>query len=69
MELLTTGTFDAIAQVKKLGSRLLAATIILMFMSVCVALLNWSENVEIIFFLAAWLLLIISENKAAFLKD
>jgi hypothetical protein len=52
-----------------LGSRLLAATIILMLMSVCLAFFDWSENVEIIFFLSAWLLLIISENKAAFLKD
>lgn len=69
MELLTTGAFDAKAQVKKLGSRLLAATIILMLMSVCLAVFNWSENVEIVFFLSAWLLLIISENKAAFLKD
>jgi ABC-type polysaccharide/polyol phosphate export permease len=69
MELLTTGTFDAVAQVKRLGSRLLAATIILMLMSVCLAFFDWSENVEIIFFLSAWLLLIISENKAAFLKD
>ncbi|MEY4805436.1 MAG: hypothetical protein RL331_1962 [Bacteroidota bacterium] len=69
MELLTTGAFDAKSQVKKLGSRLLAATIILMLMSVCLAVFNWSENVEIVFFLSAWLLLIISENKAAFLKD
>jgi hypothetical protein len=69
MELLTTGAYDAVAQVKKLGSRLLAASIILMLMSVCLALFAWSENVEIIFFLSAWLLMIISENKAAFLKD
>ena len=69
MELLTTGAFDAKAQVKKLGSRLLAATIILMLMSVCLAVFNWSENIEIVFFLSAWLLFIISENKAAFLKD
>ena len=69
MELLNTGAFDAKAQVKKLGSRLLAATIILMLMSVCLAVFNWSENIEIVFFLSAWLLFIISENKAAFLKD
>jgi hypothetical protein len=54
---------------KKLGARLLASSIIFMLMSICLALFAWSETVEIIFFLSAWLLLIISENKAAFLKN
>jgi hypothetical protein len=54
---------------KKLGARFLASTVIFMLMSICLAIFSWSETVEIIFFLIAWLLLIISENKAAFLKD
>jgi hypothetical protein len=54
---------------KKLGARLLASSVIFMLMSFCLAVFAWSETVEIIFFLGAWLLLIISENKPAFLKD
>lgn len=69
MELMLHGSYDAVLQLKKLGARLLASTIIFMLMSICLAIFSWSESVEIIFFLSAWLLLIISENKAAFLKD
>lgn len=69
MDLMLHGSYNAVLHLKKLGARLLAGTIIFMLMSVCLALFAWPETVEIIFFLCAWLLLIISENKAAFLKD
>jgi hypothetical protein len=69
MELMVNGTYNVSAQLKKLGSRLLAATIIFMLMSLCLALFSWSSTAEIYFFLSAWLLLIVYENKAAFLKD
>lgn len=69
MELMMHGSYNAVFHLKKLGARLLATTVIFMLMSVCLALFAWSESAEIIFFLSAWLLLIISENKAAFLKD
>ena len=69
MELMLQGSYNAVLHLKKLGARLLASTVIFMLMSVCLALFAWSESAEIIFFLSAWLLLIISENKAAFLKD
>ena len=69
MELLLTGTYQAQTQLKKLGSRLLAATIVMMLMCLCLAIFQWSEPTEISFFLSAWLLLIVYEHKAAFLKD
>ncbi len=69
MELMLYGSYNALLHLKKLGARLLASTVIFMLMSICLAIFSWSETVEIIFFLSAWLLLIISENKAAFLKD
>ena len=69
MELMITGTYSVAAQLKKLGNRLLAATILFMLMSLCLALFSWSSHVEVCFFLSAWLLLILYENKAAFLKD
>jgi ABC-type polysaccharide/polyol phosphate export permease len=69
MELLLTGTYQAQTQLKKLGSRLLAATIVMMLMSLFLAIFQWTEPMEIGFFLSAWLLLIVYEHKAAFLKD
>jgi hypothetical protein len=69
MELLFTGNYQAQTQLKKLGSRLLAATIVMMLMCLCLAIFQWSEPMEISFFLSAWLLLIVYEHKAAFLKD
>ena len=69
MEQMLHGSYNALLHLKKLGARLLASSIIFMLMSICLALFAWSETVEIIFFLSAWLLLIISENKAAFLKN
>lgn len=68
MELMTTGAFDAIKQIKKTGARLLYGTIIFMLMSICLALFSWEETVEITFFLVAWLGLILLEHKDAFLK-
>lgn len=69
MELMITGTSNPVLQVKKLGNRLLASTLIFMAMSLFLALFAWSETAEIVFFLSAWLLLILYENKAAFLTD
>jgi hypothetical protein len=69
MELMMTGSYNAVLQTKKLGSRMLSGTIIFMLMSLFLAVFNWSQSVEIIFFLGAWLSLIVLENKAVFLKD
>ena len=69
MEIMTTGYFNPMLVAKKLGTRLLMASLILMLMSLCLAIFNWSANIEITFFLAAWLLLILLENRAALLKN
>jgi hypothetical protein len=69
MDLMLNGSYNAVLHLKKLGARLLASSVIFMLMSFCLAVFAWSETVEIIFFLGAWLLLIISGNKPAFLKD
>jgi hypothetical protein len=68
MELLLNGSYNATQHLKKLGNRLLAGTIIFMLMSICLVVFNWTQTVEIIFFLSAWLLLVLYEHKAAFLK-
>ena len=68
MELMTTGTFDAVKQLKKTGARLLYGTLIFMLMSICLALFTWGDSVEITFFLVSWLGLILLEHKDAFLK-
>lgn len=69
MELMMTGSYNAVLQTKKLGSRMLSGTIIFMLMSLFLAVFNWSQSAEIIFFLGAWLSLIVLENIAVFLKD
>ncbi len=69
MELMLHGSYNAVSHLKKLGARLIASTVIFMLMSICLAIFSWSETAEISFFLSAWLLLLISENKAAFLKE
>lgn len=69
MEIALKGAYHVAFHLKKLGNRLLFSTLIFMLMSVCLALFAWSENTEVVFFLSAWLLLILSEHKAAFLKN
>lgn len=69
MELMLNGTYNAVLHMKKLGNRLLASTVIFMLMCLCLAFFAWAETAEIIFFLSAWLFLVLSENKAAFLKN
>lgn len=68
-ELIALGKYDAIQNTIKLGNRLLAGTILFMLMSLILAFFNWSETFEITFFLSAWFVLIIYENKATFKKD
>ncbi len=68
MELMLNGSYNASQQLKKLGNRLLWGTLIFMLMSLCLVVFNWTETVEIIFFLSAWLFLVLYEHKAVFLK-
>ena len=68
MELMLNGSYNASQQLKKLGNRLLGGTLIFMLMSLCLIVFNWTESVEIIFFLSAWLFLVLYEHKAVFLK-
>jgi hypothetical protein len=62
------GSYNAFHQLKKLGNRLLAGTLIFMLMSLCVVVFDWTETIETIFFLSAWLFLVLYEHKAVFLK-
>ncbi len=67
MELMLNGRFDPSGMIKKMGQRLVWATVIFMIMSVLLTLTSWSTSTETIFFLISWLVLILIENRRAFL--
>ncbi|MEN9290752.1 MAG: hypothetical protein RLZZ357_595 [Bacteroidota bacterium] len=68
MEKMINPDSDPAKQVQKLGTRLLFLALIFMLMSLLLLAFAWSEPSEIWFFLSALLILILFENKAAFLQ-
>lgn len=67
MEIVLNGSFDPSGMIKKIAQRLVLATVVFMIMSVLLTLTGWSKSTETIFFLSSWLVLILFENRRAFL--
>lgn len=68
MDKLLNPDADLSMSVQKLGTRLLILALIFMVMSLILLTFSWNETAEIWFFLVALLILILFENKAAFLQ-